>query len=102
VDPFSKRHKLFSGVCVNETVPQLFTDFNKAYDSVRREVLYSILIEFVVPLKLVRMIKMCIYSIAHIGKYLHDTFNVENDLKQDVLSPLFSNFVLKYAKRKVH
>jgi hypothetical protein len=44
----------------NETVHQLFTDFNKAYDSVRREVLYNILIEFGVPLKLVRMTKMCL------------------------------------------
>jgi hypothetical protein len=44
----------------NETVYQLFIDFNKAYDSVRREVLYNILIEFGVPMKLVRLIKMCL------------------------------------------
>jgi len=30
-------------------VHQLFIDFKKAYDSFRREVLYNILIEFVVP-----------------------------------------------------
>jgi hypothetical protein len=30
----------------NETVLQLLTDFKKAYDSVRREVLYSILVEY--------------------------------------------------------
>jgi sorting nexin-29 len=30
----------------NGTVYQLFIDFKKAYDSVRREVLYNILIEF--------------------------------------------------------
>jgi hypothetical protein len=29
----------------NETVHQLFVDFKKAYDSVRREILYNILIE---------------------------------------------------------
>jgi hypothetical protein len=45
-------------VIYNETVHQLFVDFKKAYDSVRREVLYNILIEFGVPLKLVRLIKM--------------------------------------------
>jgi hypothetical protein len=42
----------------NETVHQLFIDFKKAYDSVRREVLYNILIEFGIPMKLVRLIKM--------------------------------------------
>jgi hypothetical protein len=40
----------------NETVHQLFVDLKKAYDSVRREVLYNILIEFGVPMKLVRLI----------------------------------------------
>jgi hypothetical protein len=44
----------------NETVHQLFIDCKKAYDSVRREVLYNILIEFGVPMKLVRLIKMCL------------------------------------------
>ena len=37
----------------NEEVHQLFIDFKKAYDSVRREVLYMILIEFGIPRKLV-------------------------------------------------
>jgi hypothetical protein len=30
------------------------------HDSVRREVLYNILIEFGIPMKLVRLIKMCL------------------------------------------
>jgi hypothetical protein len=34
----------------NETVHQLFVDFKKAYDTVRREVLNNILIEFGVPM----------------------------------------------------
>jgi hypothetical protein len=46
-------------------------DFKKPYDSVRREVLHSVLIEFGVPMKLVRLIKMCLnetYNKAHISK----------------------------------
>ena len=49
---------------------QLFIHFKKAYDSVRREVLYNILIEFGIRMKLVRLIKMClteIYSNDGIG-----------------------------------
>jgi hypothetical protein len=41
----------------NGTVHQLFIDFRKAYDSVKREVLYNILLEFGIPKKLVRLIK---------------------------------------------
>jgi hypothetical protein len=33
----------------NETVHQLFIDFKKAYESVRREVLYNLVTEFGVP-----------------------------------------------------
>ena len=42
----------------NEAVHQLFIDFKKAYDSVRREVLYNILMEFGIPKKLIRLVKM--------------------------------------------
>jgi hypothetical protein len=57
----------------NETAHQLFVDFKKVYDSVRREVLYNILIEFWIPMKLVRLIKMSLnetYSKVRIGKTL--------------------------------
>jgi hypothetical protein len=47
--------RLFFAWQYSETVHQLFIDFKKAYDSVRREVLYSILIEIGVPMKLVRL-----------------------------------------------
>ena len=40
-----------------EAVHELFTVFKKSYDSVRREVLYNIIIEFGFPMKLIRLIK---------------------------------------------
>jgi hypothetical protein len=82
----------------NETVHQLFVDFKKAYDLVRRELLNNILTEFGVPMKLVRLIKMCLneaYSRVHIGKYLFDNFRIQNSLKHgEALSPLLFNFSL--------
>jgi hypothetical protein len=89
----------------SERVHQLFIDFKKAYDSVRREVLYNILIELRLPMKLVRLIKMCLnetYSRVRIGKHLSDSFAIQTGLKQgDALSPLLFNFALEYAIRKV-
>ena len=43
----------------NEAVHQFFIYFKKAYDSVTREILYNILIESGIPMKLLRLIKMC-------------------------------------------
>jgi sorting nexin-29 len=89
----------------NGTVHQLFIDFEKAYDSVKREVLYNILLEFGVPKNLFRLIKMCLneaYSKVRIGKLLCDKFPIQNGLKQgDDLSPLLFNFALEYAIRNI-
>jgi hypothetical protein len=52
-------------------VHQLCIDFRRAYDLFRREVLYNILIEFHVTLKLVRLIEICLnetFNTIHIGK----------------------------------
>jgi len=40
----------------SEAVHQLFVDFKKAYDSVRREVLYNIVTEFGIDVNLVSLI----------------------------------------------
>ncbi|KAJ4439572.1 hypothetical protein ANN_07699 [Periplaneta americana] len=87
------------------TVHQLFIHFKKAYDSVKRDVLYDILIEFGIPKKLVRLIKMCLsetYSRVRIVQFLSDAFPIHCELKQgDALSPLLFNFTLEYVIRKV-
>jgi hypothetical protein len=43
----------------NEAVKQLLIDFNISYVSVRRRVLYNILFEFGIPMKLVKQIEIC-------------------------------------------
>jgi hypothetical protein len=68
-------------------------------------------IEFEIPMKLVRLIKMCLnetYGIVRIGKYLSHNFFIQNGLKPgDALLPLLFNFALdskanlEYAIRKV-
>jgi len=52
----------------------------------------------------IRLIKVCLNetcSKVHIGKNLSDAFPIQNDLKQDALSPLFFSFALEYALRKL-
>jgi hypothetical protein len=67
--------------------------------------LYKILIEFGVPMKLIRLIKMCLnamYGRARVRKHLHDVLTIKNVLKQgDALSPLLFKFAVGYAIRKL-
>jgi hypothetical protein len=59
-------------------------------------VLYIILTELGVPLKLVRPIKMCLnemYSKVRIGKHLFGTFPVQNVIKEDGLLPVLSTLL---------
>jgi len=56
----------------NNAVHQLFIDFKKAYDSVRRDVLYNIVIEFGIAMKLERL-NVCLnetYSKVRVGKHV--------------------------------
>jgi hypothetical protein len=60
-----------------ELVHQLLADFKKAYG-------YNILTRFVVPMRLVRLIKMCLnktYTKVCISKHLSDNFSVQNGVK---------------------
>ena len=81
---------------------QPFIGFKKAYGSVRREVLHITLIAFGIPMKLVRLIKMCLtetYSRVGAGKNLSDMFPIRN--KEMFYCHCFSNFALRYAIRRV-
>ena len=42
----------------NEAVHQQFIDFKKAYNSVSRKLLHNVIIEFGIPMKLVKLINM--------------------------------------------
>jgi hypothetical protein len=65
----------------NEAVHQLFIDFKKAYDLLRREVLYNIFIEFGMSMKLVRLIQLCLTEMCSrvwVGKNFSDMFPIRN------------------------
>jgi hypothetical protein len=66
-------------------VHRLFTDIKKAYDSVRSEALYNILIASGIPMKLIRLIKMCLnetHSRVRVGKHLCGRLPIKNSVKQ--------------------
>jgi hypothetical protein len=59
----------------------IYVNPSGVYDSVRREVVYNILIKFGVPMKLVGLIKMCLnkmYSKVRIGQHLSDNFSIQD------------------------
>jgi len=68
-------------------------------------VFYNILIEFGIPMKLVRLIRMCLSetcSRVWVGKHLSGVFPIKNGVKLgNVLLPLFFNFALENANRRL-
>ena len=87
--------------CNNEVRERLM-EFEKAFDSIKRQSLYGIVITFCVPRKLVRFVNLCLDGTQ--GKVRIETvcFLVLNGFKQwDVLSPLLFSFSLEHAIRKV-
>jgi len=82
----------------------MFIDFKTAYDSVRREVLYNLIV-LGIPMKVVRLIKMCpneTYSRSHVSKHLSDMCPIRNGLKQgDALLPFLFNFASVYSYKRV-
>ena len=83
----------------------LFIDFKKGYDSVRRLVLFNILIEFGITMKLLRLIKMCLNETCarvQVHKHLLCIFHIKSGLKQgSAVLPLFFSCALEFAIRRV-
>ena len=90
---------------INEVVHQLLAEFKKVNDSVRREDLYNILIEFGIIMKLVRLIKMRLNETCNwvrVGKRLSEVFAMKSGLREgDALQPMFFNFALEYVIRNI-
>ena len=81
--------------------------------------MYNILIEFGIPMKLIRLIKTCLtetYSRVRVGKHFSYMLPIRNVIKQgdalsilyfyinipiDALSPMLFKFAVAYAIRKV-
>jgi hypothetical protein len=67
----------------NGVVHQLFIGFKRAFYLVRNKVLYNFLIEYGIPMTLVRLLKMCqneTCSIVRLGKHFSDMFPITNSL----------------------
>jgi hypothetical protein len=87
----------------NKAVHQLFTKFMKAYDSVRRGVLFNILNEYGIRMQLVKLIKLCLNetsSTVQVGRLWSDMFPIKNGWKKYALSPMLFNVALQYAIRR--
>jgi hypothetical protein len=68
----------------NGAVHNIFIDFKKSHNSGWRKVLYNILTEYGIPVKLVSL-KKCVnktYSRVWVGKHLFDTYPITKGLKQ--------------------
>jgi hypothetical protein len=81
---FDATDKLLFILCIRHILEKKWENDEavyQAYDSFRRAVLYNIIIEFGIPMKLVRLIKLCLtetYSRVWVGKILFDVFPFKN------------------------
>jgi hypothetical protein len=69
----------------NGAVDQEILDFKKVYDSVRREVLYNILIDFGIPVKLLWLTEKSVngkQNEVRISKHLFDAFTIHSGWKR--------------------
>jgi len=83
----------------NQSVQYLFIDFQKAYDSIHRDILRKCMEEFKIPKKLINMCKTCVKntrSAVGVEETLSSFFENNTRLKQgDYLSPILFNLALQ-------
>jgi len=100
-----QRHVLGLKQELSTAVYQLFTDFKKAYNLVRKGVLCNIVSELGIPVKLIRLIKMHLSEPCNkvrIGQCSSAKFRIQNCLKQeDALWSLLFNFASESVIRAV-
>jgi sorting nexin-29 len=86
-------------------VYQIYVDFKQAYDSVQRKKLFTIMYEFGLPPKLVRLVRATMRGAEaqmKVQTQLTDTFEIRQGLKQgDGLVPVLFNLALGYVIRKL-
>src|ERR1700753_3385205 len=87
----------------NITIHQLFVDFKQAYDSLDRNVFFSIMEEYCIPMKLIRLTKATLMDTKCrilIQNSLSDPFDIDTGFKQgDRLSTLLFNLALEKVAR---
>ena len=83
---------------------QIFVDFQKAYDSIRRDKLYAIMAHFGISNNLIRLTKATMENSNYcvkIGTIMTDGFKIGTGLKQgDGLAPTLFNIALEYVIRQ--
>lgn len=89
----------------NQSIHYLFIDFLKAYDSIHRDSLWNVMIEFGFPLKLINMCRLCMddnTSRILLNGKRSDSFQNRTGLRQgDALSPLLFNIALEKVIRSL-
>jgi sorting nexin-29 len=82
-----------------------FVDYKQAYDSIDRERLWEALRAFGIPMKIIKMIKLCkskTYSREKFGNELSMAFKIKSGLRQgDAMSPILFNMALESVVREM-
>ena len=90
----------------NSTIYIAFIDFEKAFDSLHRESLWSILRHYGVPQKMIDVIKILHTNVQcqlACNCHMSDSFNIKSRTKQGcILSPLLFTLAIDWANVRNH